>query len=65
MAEERWLPMSQAAEELGVPLSQISRLAKKGRIKSEEDAVNARVKLVEINEVRQVFSKSKYYTNKM
>jgi predicted XRE-type DNA-binding protein len=65
MSDEKWVPMSQAAELLGVPLSQISRLAKRGRIRSEDDAVNARVKLVEINEVKQVFSKSKYYTNKM
>lgn len=62
MAEEQWMSMSQAAEELGVPLSQISRLAKRGSIRAENDAVNRRVKLVEINEVRRVFSQSKYYS---
>jgi len=60
MAEE-WVTMSDAARELNVPLSQISRLAKKGEIRAQEDAVNKRVKLVELNEVRNIFKKSKYY----
>jgi hypothetical protein len=60
--QERWISMSKAADELGVPLSQISRLAKSGKIRAESDAVNRRVKLVEVNEVKQIFAKSKYYS---
>jgi excisionase family DNA binding protein len=58
---EEWVTMTEAAERLGVPLSQISRLASRGEIRSEADTVNRRVKLVEFNEVKAIFEKSKYY----
>lgn len=61
---EEWITMTDAAERLGVPLSQISRLASRGTIRSEQDAINRRVRLVEFNEVKQVFEQSKYYKHK-
>lgn len=64
MANEQWVTMSEAAAELNVPVAQISRLAKRGEIRSEDDAVNKRVRLVELNQVRAVFAKSKYYSQK-
>lgn len=64
MAEEQWVTMTEAAEQLGVPLFQISRMAKRGDIKAVSDAVNRRVKLVELNEVRRVFERSIYYKNR-
>jgi hypothetical protein len=58
---EEWISMSAAADRLGVPLSQISRLAARGTIRVEQDAINRRVRLVEFGEVKEIFSKSKYY----
>jgi len=60
--DEHWVTMTQAAEELNVPVAQISRLAKRGDIKSENDAVNRRVKLVDLEEVKRIFAQSKYYS---
>jgi len=59
---EEWVTMTEAAEALGITPTQVSRLAKKGSIRSEADALNQRVKLVELNEVRRVLNSSKYYS---
>jgi len=61
---EQWVTMTEAAEILGVSLTQISRLAKKGKIRAESDSLNERIKLVELNEVRKLFESSKYYSRK-
>ena len=60
---EHWVPMSQAAEIIGVSVAQISRLAKRGEIRVEKDRVNKRVRLVELNEIKAIFNESKYYSN--
>jgi excisionase family DNA binding protein len=60
--DEQWVTMTEAAEQLGVSLTQISRLAKKGKIRAESDTLNERIKLVELNEVRKLFEGSKYYS---
>jgi hypothetical protein len=63
MAEgEQWVTMKQAAEAVGVSATQISRLAKRGQIRSEKDILNKRVTLVELNEVKQLFAQSKFYS---
>ena len=59
--EEEWVTMTEAAERLSIPVAQISRLAKRKEIRSENDAINKRVKLVEFNEVKTLFDRSKYY----
>ena len=70
MADEEWVTMTEAAERLtklfgkSVPLSQISRLASSGKIRSENDALNRRVRLVEFNEVKSVFEQSRYYSGR-
>lgn len=64
MPEEEWVTMKQAAEAVGVPATQISRLAKRGQIRSEKDALNKRVTLVELNEVKRLFAQSKYYSQR-
>lgn len=64
MPNEEWVTMTEAAERLGVSVSQISRLARKGEIKSEADRLNKRVKLVEFNEVQELFKQSKYYQSR-
>jgi predicted transcriptional regulator len=65
LAQEEWVTMTEAAERLNLPVSQISRLAKRGVIKSEQDSLNQRVKLVEFNEVKRVLETSKYYKSKI
>jgi DNA-binding MarR family transcriptional regulator len=60
--DEQWVTMTEAAEALGITPTQVSRLAKKGAIRSEADALNQRVKLVELNEVKRVLETSKYYS---
>jgi predicted XRE-type DNA-binding protein len=62
MGTEQWVTMTEAAEALGITPTQVSRLAKKGAIRAEADALNQRVKLVELNEVRRVLETSKYYS---
>lgn len=59
---EHWVTMSQAAESIGVSVAQISRLAKRGEIRVEKDRVNKRVRLVELNEIQEIFKESKYYS---
>jgi len=61
---EEWITMSEAAKRLGVPLSLLSRLASKGAIRAEQDALNRRVRLVEFNEVQKAFAQSKFYKKK-
>ena len=59
---EQWMTMSEAANEMGVPVAQISRLAKKGEIKVQKDRLNKRVRLVDINEIKTLFKSSIYYS---
>ena len=65
MPDEEWVTMSEAANRLGVSVSQISRLAQRGEIKAEADRLNKRVKLVDFNEVRRLFEQSKYYRGRI
>jgi DNA-binding MarR family transcriptional regulator len=59
MGNEQWVTMTEAAEALGITPTQVSRLAKKGAIRAEADALNQRVKLVELNEVTRGMLTSK------
>jgi hypothetical protein len=60
---EQWVTMSVAANTLGVPLSQISRLAKNKVIKAKNDTVNKRIRLVDLIEVKALFDSSDYYSS--
>ncbi len=60
MAEE-WVPMSEASyilrtEGINVSASKLSRLAKDGKITTSSDPSDERVKLVNLNELRQRFT---------
>jgi hypothetical protein len=52
---EQWVKMSEAARQMGVPLSKISRLASQQKIKSKNDPFDERTKLVDLNEVKRYF----------
>jgi len=53
--QEQWVTMSEAAAEIGVSLSKLSRLAALGRIKSQKDPYDERTKLVDLVELRRMF----------
>ena len=52
---EQWLPMNEVAEMLKISAYKLSRMAQKGAIRTQPDILDARVKLVELNEVKRVF----------
>ncbi len=63
---EQWVSMSDASaklrsEGIRVSVSKISRLAERGTIKSESDPLDERVRLVELNQLRELFSASKRF----
>jgi hypothetical protein len=63
---EQWVPMSEAAfilksEGFDVSPSKLTRLANRKAIRTEKDPLDERVRLVDINELRQMFSASKRY----
>jgi hypothetical protein len=56
---EEWVTMKEAAAEVGVSPSKISRLASINIIKVKVDLVDRRIKLVDLNEVKQVLNRRK------
>ncbi len=63
---EEWVPLSEAAFQLktegfDVSVSKLSRLASRGEIKAESDPLDERVRLVELNQLRQLFGSSKRF----
>lgn len=58
MAEQQWMIMKDAAKELDVSPSTISRLAAIGAIQVRESAANRKIKLVNVEEVRRVLNEA-------
>ena len=52
---EQWMSMRTAAKRLGVSTNKISRLAAKGKIKTRENPLDERVRLVDFNELKDLF----------
>jgi predicted site-specific integrase-resolvase len=48
----KWVTIKQASQELGIAYIKISRMSRKGQIKSERDPLNDRTRLVDIDEIR-------------
>ena len=55
--EEQWLPMREVANLLGIRYDKLARLARQNTIRSKDYPLDQRVRLVEVNEVRKIFSK--------
>jgi hypothetical protein len=58
---EEWATLSDAAfqlrtEGINVSVSKLSRMASKGEIKTANDPTDQRVRLVDLNELRQMFA---------
>ncbi len=52
---EEWVTMQEAARRLKVGRNKISRLVSRGVIQTKENPLDARVRLVNLNEVRTIF----------
>lgn len=50
---EQWVTMTTAAKRLNINVNRISRWAAKGLIKVQQSKFDARVRLVDLNELRQ------------
>jgi hypothetical protein len=53
--DEQWLPMREVAEMLGISYDKLGRLVRRREIRSQDDPLDQRVKLVEVNEVKRIF----------
>jgi hypothetical protein len=53
--QEQWVTMSEAAREIGVTLSKISRLASQGKIKTQANPFDERTRMVDLIELRKYF----------
>ena len=58
-SQEEWITMSEAARRLGISTTKISRLAAKGRIITQDNPYDERVKLVNFVELRKIFPERK------
>ncbi len=52
---EEWITMTEAADRLQVKRNKISRLASRGVIQTRDNPLDARVRLVNFNELRTIF----------
>lgn len=57
---DEWITMSEAARRLGISTTKVSRLAAKGRIVTQKDPYDERVKLVNFAELRLIFPERKH-----
>jgi hypothetical protein len=55
-----WVPLIEAATRLRVDISKLSRLASKGKIQTQRNPLDERVRLVNFNEVRTLFETYRY-----
>lgn len=53
---ERWVTLTDAAKELGKSVSSLTRLVRKKHIETIPDPVDSRVKLVNIEALKQLFA---------
>ena len=54
---EEWVTMQEAANRLRINRNKISRLASRGTIQIRENPLDARVRLVDLNEIRALYEK--------
>lgn len=56
-SQEEWVPLTDAAKELGTSHTKLSRWAKQKRIKSKDNPYDLRQTLVDMNELKPIFKK--------
>jgi DNA-binding MarR family transcriptional regulator len=52
---EQWVPLTEAAKEIGVSAAKLSRMAKDGRVSTRKDPYDERKTLVNLVELRSIF----------
>ena len=52
--KEKWVSMKEAAEELNISPSRVSRLAEIGAIQTKSSIINRKIKLVNVEEIRRL-----------
>jgi len=52
---EQWLPMREVANMLGISYDKLGRLVRRREIRSQDDPLDQRLKLVELSEVKRIF----------
>ncbi len=53
---EEWVSVKEAADRLNISYWKLLRLADRGAIRTQENVLDRRQKLVEINEIKRVFN---------
>ncbi len=55
VATENWIPLSQAAQRVGVSQAKLSRMVKLGLLKTKKNPKDDRQTLVDLNELNRIF----------
>jgi hypothetical protein len=55
ITEEQWMSMKETALLLKISYNKLSRLVRQKAIRTQDDVLDQRAKLVEVNEVKRVF----------
>jgi hypothetical protein len=62
---EQWVKLTEAAKELGIAYTKLSRLVATKRISSKKTAYDERVTLVDLNELRRIFGDERKERNEL
>ncbi len=52
---DQWLPLTEAARQIGISAAKLSRMAKEGRVNTQKDPYDERLVLVNMEELRRMF----------
>ncbi len=55
VAQEQWIPLTEAARRIGVSQARLSTMVKNGEIKSRKDPKDRRKTYVDLNELNKYF----------
>lgn len=55
VAQEQWIPLTEAARRIGVSQARLSTMVKNGEIKSKKDPKDRRKTYVDLNELNRYF----------
>ena len=52
---DQWVPMTEAARQIGISAAKLSRMAKEGKVNTQKDPYDERLVLVNMEELRRIF----------
>jgi hypothetical protein len=53
--QEQWMPLTEAAKEIGISAAKLSRMVRDGKVASQKDPYDERRTLVNFIELRKIF----------